>query len=90
MVLHVASQRGNTEIVEKLLEAGAENSEDNNKVLILTNWYTTDTDSIFQITPFQTACLWGRNAETVAVFLERNVAKVDDTALYLAVSGGYE
>ena len=51
---------------------------------------TTDTDSIFQITPFQTACLWGHNAETVAVFLERKVAEVDNTALYLAVSGGYE
>ena len=45
---------------------------------------------IFQMTPFQTACLWAHNAETVAIFLEKNVAKVDDRALYLAVSEGYE
>jgi ankyrin repeat protein len=32
-VLHVASQKGKTDIVEKLLEAGAENSEDNSQVL---------------------------------------------------------
>ena len=31
-VLHIATQKGNPEIVKKLLEAGAENSEDNSKV----------------------------------------------------------
>ena len=46
--------------------------------------------TIFQMTPFQTACLWAHNAETVAIFLENNAVKVDDIALYLAVSGGYE
>jgi hypothetical protein len=50
---------------------------------------STYTDCAFQITPFQTACLWGRNAE-VAIFLERSDVIVDDKALYLAVSGGYE
>ena len=96
-VLHVTLQRGNTEIVKKLLEAGAENSEDNSKVLHIHNQIIDIVNLILYlkptiIIPDYSFCLWGRNADIVTIFLERNVVKVDDAALYLAitVSGGHE
>ena len=80
-VLHVTLQRGNTEIVKKLLEAGAENSEDNSKVLHIHNQIIDIVNLILYlkptiIIPDYSFYLWGRNADIVTIFLERNVVKV--------------